>query len=184
MAQTTTSVGMRQGKEGTQKLHAPCLPPQRRGFPLTGWRSLDTAPFEQTVAGPRRKRPRAQSMDHPLPPIRWRPRGGLNTTPSAPQCHQSRSLADNLCSPGLQQGCAYGLGAKSCSSAASSPTDLSFTACLIVTALRFPPEELPQPLGDKRLLLLFLHASALGSRVRAGTAAYPLTLRGHHRTDF
>lgn len=83
MAQTTTSVGLRQGKEGTQKLHAPCLPPQRRGFPLTGWRSSDTAPFEQTVAGPRCKRPRVQSMDHPLPPIRWRPQGWLNTP-----CHQ------------------------------------------------------------------------------------------------
>lgn len=52
------SVGQRQGKEGTQGLPAPCLPPQRHGFPLTGWRSSGTAPSEQAMAGPRHKQPR------------------------------------------------------------------------------------------------------------------------------
>lgn len=80
MAQTTTSLGPRQGKEGPEKPHVPCLPPQRRGFPLTGWRSLDTAPFQEAMAG---LGAAAQSTDHPLLPIRWKPRGGL-AAPAAP----------------------------------------------------------------------------------------------------
>lgn len=110
MAQTTTSVGMRQGKEGTQKLHAPCLPPQRRGFPLTGWRSLDTAPFEQTVAGPRRKRPRAQSMDHPLPPIRWRPRGALNTRRQPPSAIRAEAWLTTSAAQGCSKAAPMALG--------------------------------------------------------------------------
>lgn len=64
MAQTTTSLGPRQGKEGPEKPRVPCLPPQRRGFPLTGWRSLDTAPFQEATAGPGAA---ARSTEHGSP---------------------------------------------------------------------------------------------------------------------
>lgn len=185
MAQTTTSVGLRQGKEGTQKSHAPCLPPQRRGFPLTGWRSLDTAPFERAMAGPRCKRPRVQSMDHPLLPIRWRPQGGLK----APRHQPPNAIrAEAWLTTYAAEGCGK-----------AAPTALGLSPVLAQQAVlqfslihslphchraQLPSGGAPTATGDKRLLLLLLHASALGARARAGTAAYPLILRGHHHTDF
>lgn len=92
MAQTTTSLGPRQGKGGPEKPHVPCLPPQRRGFPLTGWRSLDTAPFQQATAGPGAA---ARSTEHGLPSAAhtMEASGRAGRSAVGPRCQQSRSLA-------------------------------------------------------------------------------------------
>lgn len=118
MAQTTSSVGLMQGSGGTQKPHATRRPPQRCGFSLTCWRSSDTTPFEQDVAGPRCKQPRAEIMDHPLPHD-----GGLSTHITPSMLSEQEPGSHNLCSPGLQHSCTHSPGAKPCASSACSPTD-------------------------------------------------------------
>lgn len=146
MAQTTSSVGLMQKSGGTEKPHATHLPPQRCGFPLTGWRSSDTTPFEQAVAGPRCKQPRVQITDHPLPHD-----GGLRRaqhTHHPPQCCQRRSLAHTtFCSPGPRHSCTHGPGTKPCASSACRP--YGFPACLSITMLCFPLEQLSQLCGHK-----------------------------------
>lgn len=137
MAQTTTSLGPRQGKEGPEKPHVPCLPPQRRGFPLIGWRSLDTAPFQEAMAGPGAA---AQSTEHGSPSAaHTMEASGRAGRTSSPHCQQSRSLAHHCCT--------YSLGAKPRSSSASSPAVLSASQPDRHHA-QLPSEELLQPLGD------------------------------------
>lgn len=140
MAQTTSSVGLMQKSGGTQKPHATHLPPQRRGFPLTGWRSSDTTPLEQAVAGPRCKQPRVQITDHPLPHD-----GGLRRalhTCHPPMLLEQKPGSHNLCSLGLRNSCTHGPGAKPCAGLVCSP--YGFPACLSITVICFSPEQLSQ----------------------------------------
>lgn len=119
MAQTTSSVGPMQKSGGTQKAHPTCLPPRRHGFPLAG--GAQTSSFEQAVAGPRRKRPRVQIMDHSLPHD-----GGFRKaqhTHQPPMLLEQKPASHNLCSPGLRHSCSHGPGAKPCASSACSPMD-------------------------------------------------------------
>lgn len=174
MAQTTSSVGLMWGSGGTQKPHATCLPPQRHGFPLTGWRSSDTTPFEQAVAGPRCKRPQVQIMDHPLPHD-----GGLRRaqhTRHPPMLSEQKPGSHNLCSPGLRHSCTRGPGAKPCARSACSPTDSQPASASPCSASLWSSSH---SCADTRLLLLLLHASAMAAQVTAN----PRPSRGPHHTD-
>lgn len=169
MAQTTSSVGLMQKSGGTEKPHATHLPPQRRGFPLTGWRSSDTTPFEQAVAGPRCKWPRVQITDHPLPHD-----GGLRraqhthhppnavrgeawlTQPSAAQDHGTAAPTALGPSPVLAQH--------------AVPTDSQPASASPCSASLWSSSH---SCADTRLLLLLLHASAMAAQVTAGVAANP-----------
>lgn len=89
---------------------------------LTHWRSSDTTPLEQAVAGSRCNWCQVQIMDHPLPHD-----GGLRRVqhthqPSMPL--EQKPGSHNLCSPGLWHSCMCSPGAKPCACSAWSPTDL------------------------------------------------------------
>lgn len=84
MAQTTTSAGLSRGRREHRSLMLPASLHKDVVFLLLPGGAWTQPPFEQAVAGPRCKWPGVQSMDHPLPPIRWRPQGGLNAPHSQP----------------------------------------------------------------------------------------------------
>lgn len=119
MAQTTTSIGLRQGKD-TETPRS--LPPSTKTWFFYWLEELGHSPLRASHG--RALVQAAQSTEHgPLSTAHTMEASGRAqcTMASVPQCHQSRSLAHNLCSRGL---CLRPWG-KPCSSSASGPMVLS-----------------------------------------------------------